>query len=79
MKKDELVHLHALLTLLRDEYDRRGIAPPSAFEAYDAVDVSPMAVYGSKTDHERAVRALANALAAVSTDERGPSKATPSQ
>lgn len=65
MRKDELVHLHSLLAVLRAEYERRGVAPPSAFAAYEDLDVSPLAVYGSKEEHERAVQALASALAAA--------------
>lgn len=68
MRKDELVHLHSLLALVREEVERRGDAPPGTFAAYDELEVSPMAVYGSKADHRRAVQALARALASV-TDE----------
>lgn len=68
MKKDELVHLHSLLAVLRMEYERRGVASPSRFSGYDALDVSPIAVYGSKGEHARAVQALAGALARVSED-----------
>ncbi|MEF8851550.1 MAG: UPF0058 family protein [Haloarculaceae archaeon] len=74
MKKDELVQLHGLLTLLRAEYERRGAVAEEAFAAYDDLDVSPMAVYGSKDEHARAVQALASALAAASSpgDEGSP-------
>lgn len=83
MRKDELVHLHGLLDLLGSEYERRGVADPSAFEAYEDLGVSPMAVYGSKADHARAVHALADALAAASeaaesADERDESAAVTS-
>lgn len=73
MRKDESLHLHGLLALVRTEFERRGAASPEAFETYDALDVSPMAVYGSKSDHERAVLALARALAAEAdeSDDRG--------
>jgi len=72
MRKDELVHVHSLLSVLRAEYERRGIASPVTFEAYDRLDVSPMAVYGSKSEHEEAVMALSRALAEATpgTDER---------
>jgi hypothetical protein len=73
MKKDELVHLHSLLTRLRAEYERRGAAAAEAFAAYDDLDVSPMAVYGSKDDHLRAVQALASALATTSGPDDDPS------
>jgi hypothetical protein len=65
MRKDELVHLHGLLTVLRAECERRGMSP-EAFAAYDELDVSPMTVYGSKAEHATAVQALTSALAAVS-------------
>lgn len=66
MRKDELVHLHSLLTLIRAEYERRGIASPEAFADYEALDVSPMAVYGPKGEHADAVQALADPLASQS-------------
>lgn len=72
MKKDELVHLHSLLTVLRAEYERRGVVSESAFERYEGLGVSPMAVYGSKSEHTQAVQALASALAAASPDEASP-------
>jgi hypothetical protein len=60
MKKDELVHLHSLLTVLRAEYERRGVVSESAFERYEGLGVS------------QAVQALASALAAASPDEASP-------
>lgn len=77
MRKDELVHLHSLLALVRTEYERRGDAVPGAFAAYDDMDVSPMAVYGSKTDHERAVRALARGLVESTGEADGRSAQIP--
>lgn len=72
MRKDELVHLHSLLTVLRAEYERREVSP-EAFADYDELDVSPMAVYGSKAEHAAAVQALASALASVSDAGSGDS------
>lgn len=63
MRKDELLYLHHLLALLRQEYERREVVPNGAFASYDALGVSPMAVYASKRQHERAVKALADGLA----------------
>lgn len=79
MKKDELVHLHSLLALVRTEYERRGDAPPGAFAGYDELEVSPMAVYGSKAEHERAVVALARALADATAASDDRSAQIPSQ
>ena len=77
MKKDELVHLHTLLTLLRAEFERREEPPEEWFARYDDLGVSPMAVYGSKTDHARAVQALAGALAALSRGEESAAAESP--
>ena len=68
MKKDESLHLHTLLALVRADVERRGDASPAEFGAYDDLDVSPIAVYGSKAEHERAVLALARGLAAAVGD-----------
>lgn len=78
MKKDELVHLHGLLSLLREEYERRGIASPSDFAAYDELGISPVAVYGSKDEHARAVQALASALASVTEESTDYGQTVPS-
>ena len=72
MRKDELVHLHNLLALVRQEFAERDDAPPGTFADYDALGVSPMAVYGSKTDHQRAVQELARALATAAEPESEP-------
>lgn len=83
MKKDELVHLHSLLTVVRAEYERRGVVSPSAFERYEDLDISPVAVYGSKSEHVRAVQALARVLASASStasvDERSTQPASERQ
>lgn len=63
MRKEELLYLHQLLSLLRAEAQRRGAVDPEAFAASDDVEITPMAIYAAKSDHERAVRALAADLA----------------
>jgi hypothetical protein len=71
MRKDELVHLHTLLALVREEYERRDDPPPGTFEACDDLDVTPVAVYGSKADHQRAVKTLARGLATAVESRSG--------
>jgi len=80
MKKDELVHLHSLFWLLRQDYEQRGIASPEQFSGYDELGVSPMAVYTSKAGHKEAVGTLADELAAASCDgdERSAAVSSPS-
>lgn len=65
MKKRELIHYHSLLgTVARDLVDR-GVLDESALEPYRELGVSPMAMRGSRDDHEEAVIELAATLAAA--------------
>ena len=69
MKKRELIHFHSLLgTLARDLVDR-DVLEESALEPYRELGVSPMAMRGSRDDHEEAVLELAATLAAAVEDE----------
>jgi hypothetical protein len=63
MKKTELLHLHALLVQVAEEYLRRGVAGPEDFEDYRSLEVTPMSLRESRAAHERAVRVLAAILA----------------
>ncbi|MFB6166385.1 MAG: UPF0058 family protein [Haloarculaceae archaeon] len=73
MRKDELLYLHQLLAFARREYERRDDVDEDALGRYESLSVSPMAAYESKGEHERAVLALAAALAAAeaSPTDRG--------
>jgi hypothetical protein len=66
VNKNELVHLHALLTLVAEAYLERGVASPEAFAAYRALDTTPMALRRSRADHAAATRELARTLARCS-------------
>lgn len=63
MKKNELVHLHALLAHVKNEYVERGVADGEAFEPYRQLGVTPVSVQASRKHHEEAVRTLAGLLA----------------
>ena len=63
MKKTELVHLHTLLVQVAEEFVARGDASPADFAAYDRLQITPLSLRASRSDHETAVRALARALA----------------
>lgn len=73
MKKRELIHFHSLLgTVARDLVDQ-GVLDESALEPYRDLGVSPMAMRGSRDDHEEAVIELAATLAAaVEESDAGP-------
>lgn len=72
MKKNELLHFHAFLVKVAEDYVERGDAPPDAFDPYRELGVTPMTVRASREQHEEAVRTLAQLLADVSaqTDAR---------
>lgn len=63
MRKDEAVHLHALLRELRRYLESRGWVDAEAFAAYDELGISPLQVHRSKSEHIEALVVLADALA----------------
>lgn len=63
MRKQELIHLHALCVLVREHAEARDDVPPGAFASYEDLGVPPSAIYRSKAAHRRAVRALTASLA----------------
>ncbi|MXR39866.1 hypothetical protein GRX01_00620 [Halobaculum sp. WSA2] len=66
MRKIELVHLHELLLLVRDEYERqRGHAIDC--EEYDQLETHPHAIAQVKEKHNEAIRTLAYDLTTDST------------
>ena len=75
MNKNELVHVHALLARVAEDYVERGLATPEDFSAYNALDTTPMALRQSRADHEAATRSLASVLAGLSTDRSRPPRA----
>jgi hypothetical protein len=75
MRKQELVHLHALYTLVREHVTAREDPAPGAFESSADIDVSPAAIYRSKRAHRRAVLQLAADVATVVADEPTPAPA----
>lgn len=58
MRKQGLVHLHALCTQLRTHVEDRADVPPEAFARYEELGVSPSAIYRRKDSHRRAVQRL---------------------
>ena len=76
MKKNELVHLHALLARVAADYRERGLVTDADLEPYRAVGVGPSSLTESRSEHRRAVRALLSILAAHSDTD---SDATPDE
>ena len=69
MHKDELIQMHTLLCQLKNYFELNG-AEISKFEDYKAMNVSPLHVHRSKSDHKRAIFTLGKELAEhVSTSD----------
>ncbi len=66
MNKNELVHLHALLVRVAEEYVEWNVATRGDFSAYHALGTTPMSLRRSRADHEAATLVLARTLAELS-------------
>ncbi|SIR72478.1 hypothetical protein SAMN05421858_3439 [Haladaptatus litoreus] len=61
MKKQELIHLHGLLSEVRDRFERQTDSPLD-FSNYTNQTTRPTSIHHSKNDHREAVLTLANGL-----------------
>lgn len=76
MKKQELIHLHGLLSEVRAEC----VDTPKMevdLSEYDSIGVKPTSIHRSKTDHKRAVFALARGLTESLEAESSPETVVP--
>ena len=60
MKKQELIHLHGLLSEVRSEYEQWGT--DLDLTEYKELGVKPTSIHRSKTDHKAAVFKLASGI-----------------
>lgn len=70
MRKQGLVHLHALGAQLRTHVEDRADVPPDAFSRYEELGVSPSAIYHRKESHRRAVQHLLDGVSTAVERER---------
>jgi hypothetical protein len=68
MKKNELVHLHALLTCVAEDFVERGVVDESAFAEYRELGTTSIALRASRGDHAAAVRLLTDVLSSAAAD-----------
>lgn len=61
MKKQELIHLHGLLSEVRAQFEAWDECEGTS-EAYREIGVQPTSIHRSKTDHKRAVFALVEGI-----------------
>ena len=67
MRKQEYIHLHALLAEVTNDVETRGTAVD--LSEYDSLGVRPSSIHKSKTDHKEAVQAMANCLTTSIDDD----------
>jgi Predicted metal-binding protein len=70
MKKQELIHLHGLLSEVQSQYDRWSMELD--LEEYEELGVKPTSIHKSKTDHKAAVFALADGITGADPAESEP-------
>jgi hypothetical protein len=71
MKKQELIHLHGLLAQVRNHYEESN-GTDVDHEHYDELGVRPTSIHRSKTEHKRAVFALADGITGEMTVDEQP-------
>lgn len=71
MKKQELIHLHGLLAQVRNHYEQIE-GDEVDHETYTELGVRPTSIHRSKTEHKRAVFALARGITSEMTAEEQP-------
>jgi hypothetical protein len=73
MRKQEYIHLHALLAEVSADVQRNDT--DVTLDDYEALGVRPSSIHKSKTDHKEAVQALSTCLTdsmQAETEERVP-------
>jgi len=63
MKKEEVVHLHALLAQLKKFFEHDGF--DCDFSKYHELNISPFQIHRSKDEHEQALFVLLTALVSM--------------
>ena len=76
MKKQELIHLHGLLAEVSAHCTSTDDLSID-LDSYHALGIRPTSIHQSKTDHKRAVFALAEGITASLTEEEREAVAAP--
>lgn len=62
MKKQSLIHVHALLVQVRQELDESGSLPTGAFDEYEQFGVKHTSIHRGKDAHTEAVWLLLDGI-----------------
>ncbi|WP_459192810.1 UPF0058 family protein [Halosimplex sp. J119] len=71
MRKREALYLHALLALVREDFEYNRDLPVDEFDEYEGLSVRPTGIHRPKDAHERAVFALAPQLGEIADSAAG--------
>ncbi|UTF52583.1 UPF0058 family protein [Natronosalvus rutilus] len=62
MRKQELIHLHALAVELRKDVTEHETVPPDAFEEYDRYGIAPTSIHYNKPRHKESLLLLLDGI-----------------
>ena len=63
MKKTDLIHLHKILSEIKNGLEKSGVADNGSFKKYNNLDISPYQISRPKEEHKEAVKILSEDLA----------------
>lgn len=63
MHKDELIQMHTLLCQIKNYIETSSTTGATAFTDYKSMNISPIHVHRSKTEHKRAIFTLGKEIA----------------
>ncbi|WP_227357640.1 UPF0058 family protein [Haladaptatus salinisoli] len=69
MKKQELIHLHGLLSEVRNKLNQKNSSPID-IPAYETQDTRPTSIHHSKEDHRKAVLTLCDGITTNLMEEK---------
>ncbi len=69
MDKEELIHIHMLLYQVKMLMEQLGVS--RGFKEYEALNIKPVHVHRSKSEHKRAIFVLGNEIAKILSDRFG--------
>jgi hypothetical protein len=69
LDKEELIHIHMLLYQVKMLMEQLGVS--RGFKEYEALNIKPVHVHRSKSEHKRAIFVLGNEIAKILSDRFG--------
>ena len=76
MRKQELIHLHALATELYRHIDDAERPPPTEIRTYERNGVTPVSIHHNKESHKAALHQLLEAVITIVDEQQSQSAET---